>query len=457
MSEEKKKERIRRYRELARANGDPWIWGIFLTLVVLSIVESYSASSRQVAKFGVYGPLLTNLKHLGLGVLVAWGLSRVKYNNKWLLFGMIPVLWLFAMFGLVFVMFYGNVYNEAARSFTIPGIGLQVQPSEFAKLSAVTALAYILARNQKEKDVSNKGVIMCVALVTLFSAFIVTSSFTNTMLLMVISFTMLIVGGTKMKKVVYVALMYLVIGCCFMFINKMNDRRKEAISKAQTVQVDNASQADGKKRGNAGVDRTKMREGRIDRWLNYDNLIKKPVKDYDDNDKQSVFSMMAQAHGGLTGVGIGKSRECSRLPLAFSDYIFSIIVEETGLIGGMLVLMLYLWLLSRAAMITRRCHRVLPALLIIGMASMVTYQALFHIGINTGVFPVSGEPLPLVSHGGTSILVTCIAFGIMLSVSRTIYNDSSKSSRGSNELPLGLDAENPTEIPARNEWKSSNK
>ncbi len=163
---------------------------------------------------------------------------------------------------------------------------------------------------------------------------------------------------------------------------------------------------------------------------------------------------MAQAHGGITGVGIGNSRECSRLPLAFSDYIFSIIIEEIGVIGGVFLLILYLWLLSRAAMIARRCHRVLPALLIIGMASMITFQALFHMAINTGVFPVSGQPLPLISKGGTSILVTSVAFGVMLSVSRTISNITNKKNKDEGiALPSGLDAENPTEIPVKNEWK----
>ena len=168
-----------------------------------------------------------------------------------------------------------------------------------------------------------------------------------------------------------------------------------------------------------------------------------------------MFSRMAQAHGGILGKGIGQSRECSRLPLAFSDYIFSIIIEETGLLGGFFVLLLYLSLLGRAAMIVRRSKRVLPSLLVIGMASFITFQALFHMAINVGVFPVSGQPLPLVSKGGTSILVVSIAIGVMLSVSRTIANDGNKNNKAKDDAPVieGLDAENPTEIPVRNVWR----
>ena len=199
------------------------------------------------------------------------------------------------------------------------------------------------------------------------------------------------------------------------------------------------------------VERHGMRKDRIYNWLHRDSLLYDSVNS---ENSQEMFSIMAQAHGGLTGVGIGNSRECSRLPLAFSDYIFSIIIEEIGLIGGVFVIILYLWLLSRAAMIARRCHRVLPALLIIGMAAMITFQALFHMAINTGVFPVSGEPLPLISKGGTSILVTSIAIGVMLSVSRTISNKSNgKTKDDEHSLPSGLDARNPSEIPVKNEWK----
>lgn len=114
----------------------------------------------------------------------------------------------------------------------------------------------------------------------------------------------------------------------------------------------------------------------------------------------------------------GNSRETARLPLAFSDYIYAIIVEEMGLVGGICILVLYLWLLARAARIANRCQTLYPALLVIGMAVFITFQAIFHMCIVTGVFPVSGQPLPLISKGGTSILITSMALGIMLSVSR---------------------------------------
>ena len=157
-----------------------------------------------------------------------------------------------------------------------------------------------------------------------------------------------------------------------------------------------------------------------------------------------MYSYMAQAHGGISGVLPGNSRETSRLPLAFSDYIFAIVVEDWGLIGGIGLLVLYLALLGRAGAIAARCSRAFPALLVMGMAVMIVLQALFHMAIVTGVFPVSGQPLPLISKGGSSIIVTSIAFGIMLSVSRYAVQSNRQKDINAEilELPEELSAEN---------------
>jgi cell division protein FtsW len=437
-------EKVSRYREISRRYGDPWIWGIYLTLIVFSIVESYSASSRDVAKMGVYEPVIRQVVFLAMGALCVVGLSRINYNNRMLLLVLIPLLWIFTVLSLVYVMFNGEVINGAQRAFTIPGIGLTVQPAELAKLSAVTALAYIMAKNQQDRDVSVKGLILSTVVVAVFGALMYQSGLTNTLLLMCISGSMFLIGGARFKKLFILLLVYIAVGGVFLVWKTATDKRAENMKKL----TDTEATVDESKNV---VDRTDLRKDRMYNWHHRDSLIYDSVTSYN---SQEMFSIMAQAHGGLTGVGIGNSRECSRLPLAFSDYIFSIIIEEIGLIGGVFILILYLWLLSRAAMIARRCHRVLPALLIIGMAAMITFQALFHMAINTGVFPVSGQPLPLISKGGTSILVTSVAFGVMLSVSRTISNITNKKNKDEGiALPSGLDAANPTEIPVKNEWK----
>ena len=443
--------KVNKYEEVTRKYGDPWIWGIYFTLIIISIIESYSASSREVAALGVYMPIIKHCVFLALGFGCIFFLHRTNYNNKNLLALMIPGLGVFTIISLVYVLLFGQVINGAQRAISLPG-GFTLQPAELAKLSIVTLLAYILARSQKNKDVTTGGIIAAAFFVAVFGGLLLQSGLTNTLLLMCISISMLLIGGTRWKKILCLGVIYGVVFGCFMLIKKNNDNKEANLLAAENVVMEGDTIADYEATDSKNkVDRSGTWKNRMKDWWNSDSLVYKPMTD---KNQQEMFSRMAQAHGGITGVGIGNSRECSRLPLAFSDYIYSIIVEEMGLIGGIFVLLLYLVLLARAAMIARRCRRVLPALLIIGMASMIAYQALFHMAINSGVFPVSGQPLPLISKGGTSIIVTSIAFGIMLSVSRTIANGNIKNRKSEeNQLPEGLGAENPTQLIRKNEWK----
>lgn len=445
-------EKAKRYEEMSRKYGDPWIWGIYFTLIFLSIIESYSASSREVATAGVYMPIIKQVVFLAIGGLLLYVIYRVDYNNKTLLAIMIPGLGLVTLLCLVYVRLFGEVVNGAQRAITLPGF--TIQPAELAKLSIVTLLAYILARNQKNKDVKTTGMVEAASVVAVFGFLLLQSGLTNTLLLMCISGSMMLIGGARLKRIGYVLVAYAVLFGVFWVIKNHNDNQEAtlngpgATSELIVQEGDTLGTTDGDK---PVVNRQSTWKNRILDWWHSDSLVYKPITS---KNTQEMISRMAQAHGGITGVGLGNSRECSRLPLAFSDYIYSIIVEEMGLIGGVCVLILYLWLLARAAMIARRCRRVLPALLIIGMASMVAFQALFHMAINVGVFPVSGQPLPLISKGGTSIIVTSVAFAIMLSISRTIANQNSKNNKTEEaQLPDDLRAENPTQMIRENEWK----
>ena len=434
-------EKQTKYNEIAQKHGDPWIWGIYFTLIIISIVEGYSASSRVIATQGVYGPIINQCKFLGAGALLVFFLHRIDYNSSKFLYVMIPGLALFTVFTLIYVMAAVEIVNGARRAMKIlPGVTLQ--PAELAKFSIVTLLSYILAKSQKNRDVSNFGLVASAIAVAIYGGLMFKSGLTNTILLMAISSSMMLIGGAKFKKIAIVLLAYGIFAGGFMGIKKHNEKMDEVV--AQENGTTAVVQRDIE-------DRSDLRKGRIHDWWYNDSLRFRPITN---KNQQEMFARMAQAHGGTTGVGIGNSRECSRLPLAFSDYIYSIIIEETGIIGGLFVLVLYLWLLARAAMIVQRSTRVLPSLLIIGMASFITLQALFHMAINVGVFPVSGQPLPLISAGGTSILVISAAFGVMLSVSRTIANYNNKNNKVDDTiLPEGLDAVNPTQIVPKNVWK----
>ena len=443
-------EKTKKYTEISQKYGDPWIWGIYIMLIIISIVESYSASSREIAAQGIYVPIIKQCIFLGAGAIGVIWLQRLDYNKPLFLYLMIPGLAVVTVISLIYVMFFGEIINGARRAMTIiPGL-LTLQPAELAKLSIVTILSYVFAKSQKNQDISNKGLIAAAFAVGIYGALMIRSGLTNTLLLIAISGSMLLIGGARFKKIGILMVIFGIMFGFFVIIKHNNDKKEEIFNENQREMMvtmpSTESSASSGEVGRSGTWKSRLRE-----WWHSDSLVYRPITP---KNQQEMFSRMAQAHGGPLGCGIGKSRECSRLPLAFSDYIYSIIVEETGLIGGIFVLLLYLSLLGRAAMIVRRSKRVLPSLLVIGMASFITFQALFHMAINVGVFPVSGQPLPLISKGGTSIIVISIAFGVMLSVSRTIANYGNKKNKVE-EAPIieGLDAVNPTEIPPKNVWK----
>lgn len=455
-------DKANRYEEMTRKYGDPWIWGIYFMLVLISIVETYSASSREVATMGVYIPIVKHCFFLLLGGIVLFFVHKIPYNNKAFLFGITVGLFVITLASLVYVQFFGEILNGARRSFRL--FGISIQPSEFAKLAVVTSLSLILSRTQKQNGVSNIGLWGCVAVVGVFSLFTFKSGLTNFLLLAGISLIMMVVGGISGKKILTLVIAFGILGGGFKYINYINEQKEENIQLAakqngeRVINEGEATEDDytatlqpEKKPGE--IDRSNLRLKRLKDWWNNDSLVYRRI---DDKNAQEMFSRMAQAHGGVTGVFFGNSRESSRLPLAFSDYIFSIIVEDTGLIGGTCVVLLYLFLLARAAMIARRCRRTLPTLIVIGTASMITLQAFFHMAINTGVFPVSGQPLPLISKGGTSIIIINFAFAILLSISRTVagLTDKQNANQEDQDLPENLRAENPSLlINYTNVWK----
>ena len=448
-------DKANRYEEMTRKYGDPWIWGIYFMLVLISIVETYSASSREVATMGVYMPIVKHCFFLLLGGIVLFFVHKIPYNNKAFLFGITVGLFVITLASLVYVQFFGEILNGARRSFRL--FGISIQPSEFAKLAVVTSLSLILSRTQKQNGVSNIGLWGCVAVVGVFSLFTFKSGLTNFLLLAGISLIMMVVGGISGKKILTLVIAFCILGGGFKYINHINEQKEENIQLAakqngeRVINEGEATEEDytatlqpEKKPGE--IDRSNLRWKRLKDWWNNDSLVYRRI---DDKNAQEMFSRMAQAHGGVTG-------ESSRLPLAFSDYIFSIIVEDTGLIGGTCVVLLYLFLLARAAMIARRCRRTLPTLIVIGTASMITLQAFFHMAINTGVFPVSGQPLPLISKGGTSIIIINFAFAILLSISRTVagLTDKQNANQEDQDLPENLRAENPSLlINYTNVWK----
>lgn len=425
---------------VARPRTDMYIWGSYIALLIVSVIELFSASSQEVQIDNIYGPILRHGMFLAIGLVMMLLIQRVHFTR---IYYAIPFFVLVSLLLMVWVLVGGININGVRRAVRIAG--MLVLPAEFLKLSVALGIAWILSRSQiktpdGKHDVSNAGVIASAILVLISSALLFNQGLTNTLLLMSISVCMMLVGGVSWRKLGYVMLVYIVIGGAAMLFKAVAHEDKgptpEDIALAEINQEEVRSTAD---KGN----RFHTWSARIERHFRL-NKSGDPITD---ENKQEQLSYIAQARGGLTGVGIGNSRENSRLPLAFSDYIYAIVVEELGAVVAIFVLAFYLFLLGRAGRLAMQFKSTLPTLLVIGCALVICLQALFHICIVVGVFPVSGQPLPLISKGGTSIIATSIALGVMLSASRGAARKSDSEEVSKQELstlPEAVANDNPS-------------
>lgn len=425
-----------------RIKPDPYIWGIYIMLLLISVVELFSASSTEVSGSNIYGPLIRH------GIFLVLGFGTVLWLQKtpYMLIG--KLAWGIAILSLLLLLassFMGVEINGAQRALRIAGI--TIQPAEIVKLSVVVLLASIFGKNQQKGGVTNTGIITAAVVVVVFSACLWKNGLTNTLLLMCVSICMMLIGGVQWKKFLIVMAAYGVAAGALVAVKYMSpsstefdavSARQELLSQTEGGGVVTLSDAGGGNQDGAG--RATTHKGRLKRYLEGVN----PEDPIDDFNRQVVFAKFSQANGGMFGQGPGNSRESARLPLAFSDYIYSIIVEDTGFVGGALVMLLYLLLLARAGRIAYKCTRALPAFLIMGCAVMIVFQALVHAAIVTGLFPVSGQPLPFISKGGTSVLVMSAALGIMLSVARFAapQGDRERARAEANALPDDMKAVN---------------
>lgn len=387
---------------VATLKSDPYIWGIYILLVLISIIELYSASAAEVVGTNVYAPLIRHGMFLGIGFVLLYLVQRIHYGYITRFAGVIGILsWL----ALAYSTFMGVEINGAQRAFMLGPF--TVQPPEIVKLTVIIWLATILAKSQKRQDVKTSGIVYSAIIVAAFGGLLALNGLTNTLLVMVVSVSMFLICGIPLKKICIVIGIYAVLFGIFYLCTKVVNRSSEFDKVGQTEQVVTQS----------GGDHSLGSQTQINRILRHIRGVHPEDKLTDEN-RQVIMAKLAQARGGVVGKGIGNSRESVRLPLAFSDYIYSIVIEESGLVGGIFLMLLYLLLLARAGYVAYNLNRALPAFLILGCAILIVFQALVHMAIVTGLFPVSGQPLPLISKGGTSVLVMSVAIGIMLSVSR---------------------------------------
>ena len=379
-------------------NIDKTYWIIFGLLIIVAIIALFSASSTLVySHHSALGPIGQQMFFIVLGVIAAYGIQFIP--TYWVRFGG------YILLGISTLLVYstiipGNPFvvtiNGAARWVRIAGITFQ--PSELAKLSLIIVIADQLARIHSEED-KRKYFYRTLIIAGVVMLPIMASNLSTAVLIGLIVFFLWILARIPWKytmsvvgiAVVVLALGYLIVE--FGFVRPKRDMHGPF------------------KRATTWVNR-------IDRHFADDENT--PKYKLTDENIQEVYASVAIARGGASPLGVlpGNSKERDYLPLAFADYIFAIIVEESGVLGATLVIFLYLAILFRASNISSRYSDMPAMLMTMGLALMITCQELISMLVAVGLGPVTGQPLPLISRGGTSVLITSIYFGIMMGVSR---------------------------------------
>lgn len=395
--------------------GDKVIWMVFFFLCIISVIEVYSASAGLTYKGGHYwAPIL---KHTGI-LLVGVFAMVVTLNIKCKYFKIVtPFLLLIAVVTLITVLLAGQSTNGAQRWISI--VGIQFQPSEIAKGVLVLATAQILSAMQTEHG-ADKNAFKYILIVSAFIIpLIMVENLSTAMLLCMVIFMMMIIGrvpGKILGKALgVVTLLILTIFTLVMVVGK--DHEKENANPNHIEQVAVVEQKKDPSMFGSVFHRFDTWKGRIDRFI----AGKEPSpEEFDlDKDAQIGHANIAIVSSNFIGKGPGNSVERDFLSQAFSDFIYAIIIEEMGIFGGFFVAMLYIILLFRTGRIANRCENNFPAFLAMGLALLLVTQALFNMCVAVGLAPVTGQPLPLVSKGGTSTIINCVYIGAILSVSRS--------------------------------------
>ena len=398
--------------------GDKVIWMVFFFLCIISIVEVFSASSELTYKGGNY--LTPIIKHMAL-IVVGFGLMVVTLNINCKYFKLLtPIMLLFAGILLLLVLGLGQSTNGASR--WIPIMGVQFQPSELAKGALVLMTAQILSAMQTDKGADRKAMRYIIQMAAPFLILIGLENLSTAALLAAVIFFMMIIGrvpGKQIGKMVLTVVLFIVmVVTAVMVIGEDTEKEglpqnltEQTLANGQTVSTESS-------KGHKGVlHRFDTWKSRIDKFLNSKEVP--PEKVDLDKGAQEAHAKIAIATSNIVGRGPGNSVQRDFLAQAFSDFIYAIIIEETGIEGAFVVAMLYIILLFRTGRIANRCENNYPAFLAMGLALLLVVQALFNMCVAVGLVPVTGQPLPLISKGGTSTIVNCVYIGIILSVSRT--------------------------------------
>ena len=378
--------------------GDKIIWIVFFIICAISGVEDFSATSRQISDSGSYwSPVIRHLMFLAAGIFIIWfinlySIDQVKKIGKY--------FYLAGVAGIIWAQFdSSSQINGSARWISLGFITFQ--PMEFVKLGLVMLTAKIIAGHQDSKGTKETALISILKLGLLPILIILKENLSTAFILSLTLFLMLFIAKApwkQMLKVVGICTAIGVVGICAIMLTP-----------------DSVAKGDGF--GNKVI----TWKNRIKDMGNSDPIDPATYQIVDD---QRAHANMAIASSHLIGCGPGNSVQRDNIPHAYSDFIYAIILEELGLIGGIFVLLLYLTLLYRCGKIANRCEKMYPAMLAIGIGIIIVSQAMLHMYISVGDF-VTGQPLPLISQGGTSVMINCVYIGILLCISKDTLKKNS--------------------------------
>lgn len=371
--------------------GDKTIWCIFIALCIISLLEVFSASSTIVYRqHNHWGPIFRHAVFLMIGFGAVVFLQRVptRYFSGMIL--LVPLSWVL----LIMTMFLGSDVNGAQRWLGVGGV-FTIQPSEIAKLALMGYVAFFLSK-LKDNNQSQVFKFLLVG-IGITCALIITENLSTACLLLFVCYLMMFIGQVDLKKLGLIALVGIV---SITLLVGMLTLIPASTAKAYLP------------------DRFATWQARIDRHSLAEEEGAENGGEYKitDENYQVSHAKIAIANGKIIGLP-GSGTERDFLPQAYSDFIFAIILEEMGLLGGLFTLLLYVALMIRAGILASKCEKLFPRYLLLGAALLITIQALANMAVAVNLIPVTGQPLPLISRGGTSTIITCVYFGIILACS----------------------------------------
>lgn len=386
----------------AKTKGDKVIWGLAVLLVLISLLVVYSATGSlayQKYKGNTEVYLVKQVFFIAIGFAVIYFAHLVNYT---IYSKVARILFLLSIPLLIYTLFFGVKMNEGSRWIRLPIINMTMQTSDLARLGLFMYLARLLSKKQEVIKDFKKGFLPVIAPVLLICALIAPANLSTALLLGASCLLLLFIGRAHTKHIL------MVIGAAMIPV----------VFLVMAAMIRHQSAADGDvvvKKSSSGL------FGRVDTWINRVGAFIYGSKDAVDDDAYQVNqAKIAIAKGGVMGVGPGNSTQRNFLPQAYNDFIYPIIIEEYGLLGGAFMIFIYLAFLYRSIRIYKRCPYAFGAFLALGLSFTLVIQAMANMAVSVNLFPVTGVTLPLVSMGGSSFLFTCLAIGIILSVARNV-------------------------------------